>query len=101
MANEGGNAEFSGTGYSPVKIYTKPFHFHTWEIIINGSPTGVDVRLQGSLTGRGWGDLDVYTGLTSVSRHAVNKLIRQVRVQVVTLSGGTAPTIEAIWESGD
>jgi len=69
------------------------FDKHTWQMTLTGSPTGVDVTLQGSIDDSNWFELDRTTSTSAEMRHVVNKPVRYVRGYVTTLSGGTSPTV--------
>jgi len=67
---------------------------HTWVVIINGTSTGTHCRLQGSLDGTNWFDLDDYTNSESWMRHVVNKPVRYVRVYVDSLGGADSVDVQ-------
>lgn len=68
---------------------------HTAELIVTGAPTTCTYRLQGSRDGITWFNLsaaDVSCVATTVAFES-NKPAVTVRGNLVTLTGGTAPTI--------
>lgn len=68
------------------------FDTHTWTIILTGAPATLQVDLEGSIDGTNWFPLDSYTGLITAMRHVVNKAIRQIRANLITLTG-VNPTV--------
>lgn len=65
----------------------------SWEIVIIGAPTAVQVDLEGSINNSTWYSLDSSTTLTSEMRHVVNKPVNFIRGNLITLTAGTAPTV--------
>lgn len=66
-----------------------------------GSPTTVTIALEGSLDGVVFFILDTATYTTVANMNfAVDKPVNYVRLNLTTLSGGTAPTVTAIYEGG-
>ena len=49
------------TGDGSVKNLQRPYHRHTWQIIVTGSPSSSSVTLQGSLDNVVWTVLDTST----------------------------------------
>lgn len=70
---------------------------HTWEIVVTGAPSAVNVKLQGSLNGTTWYDLADSTTLTSEMKHLANKTVLYIRAKLVTLTGGSSPTVTVRW----
>lgn len=75
---------------------------HAIQVSATGSPTGLVVKLQGSLNGTNWFTLatwDITAPLASGDMLFVTgKPVNQVRADCTTLSGGTSPTVSA-WVS--
>ena len=67
----------------------------TWQQINNASSANPDIRLQGSIDGTNWFDLDISTSIGSEMRHVVNKPVRYYRVNVVSLGDATQVTVRA------
>ncbi len=67
----------------------------TWEIVITGAPTAIQVDLQGSLDGVNWYQIDTYNTVANTLRFVVDKRVRFVRANLITLTGGTSPTVTA------
>jgi hypothetical protein len=67
---------------------------HTVAAVVTGSPAACTVRLEGSVDGTNYFDLSGAQTCTSTTMfHVVDRVVVFVRVRVVTLSGGTAPTV--------
>ncbi len=82
----------TGAGNSVDLMHT--YKDYSWQIELTGSPTSIEVRLEGSIDGTNWGILDLITDPSAAGlRHVVNKPIQYIRANVVTLSGGTNPTV--------
>lgn len=90
---------FSATGAGDAH-WVYGCNTHTWQTIITGSPTSVTVRLEGSIDGTNWFQLDESTSLTNEMRHIAYKLATQVRANLITLSGGSTPTVTVTSVSG-
>lgn len=91
-------------GISPTwDVRMKPRH-HTVEIEVTGAPTAVTLSLEGSLTKNGFESLadHILTAeeLTAgrAMFHVADKTVRAVRLNLLLLTGGTAPTITAHYE---
>ncbi|KKN58443.1 hypothetical protein LCGC14_0552560 [marine sediment metagenome] len=69
----------------------------TWQYKTTGSPTGVNIRLEGSLDGTNWevvGTAQTDTsGMLVYSTTAIP--LSFTRIQLITLTGGTNPTVTA------
>lgn len=69
---------------------------HTVQVTVTGSPTACTVRLEGSLDGVTYFDLSGSQACTAnVMFHVVQRPVLWVRVYLVTLAGGTSPTVAA------
>jgi len=79
------------------------FVSHTVQVMVTGSPTVVVVDLEGSLNGVTWFQLQQYTfdaaDITAQAAlfHQNDKLVDYVRLNLITLTGGTAPTVVGLW----
>ena len=82
-------AASTGAGKSFITLASK----HTWEIVVSGAPTALQVDLEGSLDATNWYTLDSSTITTSEMRHLVNKPVKYIRANLTTLSGGTTPKV--------
>ena len=77
---------------------------HTVQATITGAPTAVTVDLEGSVDGSTWVALDTHAfsagelTATKAMWHIVNKVVKHVRANLTTLTGGTSPTVTAKWE---
>ncbi|MDP2362896.1 MAG: hypothetical protein Q8M94_03900 [Ignavibacteria bacterium] len=83
----------TGTGAGVSNTLKALFGKMTWEIVVTGDPTVVQVDLEGSINNSTWYALDSSTTLTSEMRHVVNKPVNYVRANLITLTAGTAPTV--------
>lgn len=68
---------------------------HTSQLVVTGAPTGCTYRLQGSNDSVTWFDISAsdITCTSSTVSHTVDKPSLYVRGNLLTLSGGTAPTV--------
>jgi hypothetical protein len=70
---------------------------HTMQTTVSGAPATVSVNLEGSLAAAGpWAVLANSTSTTGDVQTASGKAVRYVRANLVTLTGGTAPTVTAL-----
>lgn len=76
-----------------VDLSSSPLRHHAWEIVVTGAPTASEVHLQGSLDNTNWYTLDTSTTTSSELRFVVDKPVRFVRANWISVSGGTAPTV--------
>lgn len=88
------------TGAGTSAALTVAASTHTYHVIVTGSPTSVNVDLEGSIDGVTWFVLDSSTTTTSEMRHVVNKLVENIRANLTTLTGGTSPTVTVEITSG-
>lgn len=69
---------------------------HTLQTTVTGGPSGVTVTLQGSLSAAGpWLTLATSTSTTGDVQTATGKAVRYIAADLVTLTGGTTPTVTA------
>ncbi len=66
-----------------------------WEVLVGGTAAGLRVDLEASLDDTNWYQLDTYTSTTSTMRWVIDKPAFFLRVNVVTLTAGAAPTVTA------
>lgn len=70
---------------------------HTMQTTVTGAPATVSVNIEGSLAAAGpWAVLANSTSTTGDVQTASGKAVRYVRANLVTLTGGTAPTVTAL-----
>lgn len=70
------------------------FSKHTIVMASTGNPTTVSVTLEGSHDGVNWFDAGAPTITLSVTKATVDThLLRYVRANLITLSGGSSPTV--------
>jgi hypothetical protein len=94
----------TGTGASASLALRKIVEGHTVQINITGSPTAVTVDIEGSLDNSNWSRVLTsamsaaeLTAGTSIA-HVEDKPVRFVRLNLITLTGGTSPTVTALYE---
>lgn len=63
-----------------------------WDVIVTGGPATLRVDIEGSLDGTNWFQLDTYTSTASTLRFVVDKPVKYVRANLVTLTGGSSPS---------
>jgi len=80
----------AGTGYDTVVGYEK----WTWQVISDSSGTAHDVRLQGSIDNSNWFDLDQSNTTGNEMRHVVNKSVRYIRANVVSMGDATSISVK-------
>jgi hypothetical protein len=70
---------------------------HTMQTKSTGTPATVSITLQGSLDGSTWATLATSTSTTGDMQQAVDKPVRYLRANLGTLTGGTTPTVTAMF----
>jgi len=85
---------FTATGAGSSNDVYPAYKIITWQINSNSSGTAHDVRLQGSLDNSNWFDLDQSNTTGNEMRHVVNKPVRYLRVNVVSM--GDASEIKVL-----
>jgi len=68
----------------------------TWQVNSDSSTTAHDVRLQGSLDNSNWFDLDTSNTTGNDMRHVVNKPVRYLRVNVVSMGDASSISVKAM-----
>ena len=68
----------------------------TWQVNSNSSGTAHDVRLQGSLDGSNWFDLDRSNTTGNEMLHVANKPVRYLRANVVSMGDATEIKVLAL-----
>lgn len=98
----------TATGAGSVHIVRPRPSKHTVAATMGGTvvATAVTVDLEGSLDNSTWFSLDSHpftaAEITAEAAmfHVVSRPVRYVRLNLVTLTGGTAPTVTGKYESG-
>lgn len=72
-----------------------PLHY-TWATTITGTPSGVTLNLEGSIDGTNWYQIDQSISTSGEMRSVVNRAVRWVRLNLLSLTGGTSPTVTGI-----
>ena len=85
---------FTGTGAGSSNDVYPAYKTITWQVNSNSSATAHDVRLQGSLDGSNWFDLDTSNTTGSELRPPVNWPVRYLRANVVSM--GDASEIKVL-----
>lgn len=77
---------------------------HTVQATVTGSPTAVQIDLEGSLDGTTWYKLAAHNfSAGDISNqntmfHVSSKMVTYVRVNVISLTGGSSPTITVLYD---
>lgn len=68
---------------------------HTWQVKISGdTPTSITVKLQGSINGDDWFDIDESTNINGEVRYVTNKPVDMVRAYyTMTTEGSTSVSV--------
>ena len=92
----------TGAGSSwPLRMGVKE---HTVQATFTGNPTAVSIILEGSLDEQTWYQLAVHNALgdditnQQTMFHVTSKLVNAVRINLSTLTGGSSPTVTALYE---
>lgn len=94
----------TATGASTTHVVRMKPRNHTVQFTITGAPTAVTMDLEGSLDDTTWISLasHIMTAAeltaTAAMFHVVDKPVRYVRLNLTTLTAGTAPTVTALYE---
>lgn len=92
------------TGAGEPLTFTKLWKDHTVQVTTTGAPTAVTIDLEGSLDNATFFVLasHVFTAgeLTDSKAmfHVIDKVVRNVRLNLSTLTGGSSPTVTALYE---
>ena len=86
---------FTGAGAGSSNDVYPGYKTVTWQINSDSSGTAHDVRLQGSLDNSNWFDLDVSSTTGNEMRHVINKPVRYLRVNVVSMGDASSITVKA------
>lgn len=83
------------TATGTTALYNVPGNdIHTMQAIVTGSPASCTVHLEGSIDSTHWFDLSGdQTCTSSMMFHVVARSVLYVRGNLITLSGGTSPTV--------
>ena len=80
---------------------------HTYQVNTTGDPSAGVVDLEGSLDGVNWLQLDRMTidageiTADTAIRHVIEKVVNNVRLNLITLTAGTAPTVTGFYAGDD
>jgi hypothetical protein len=66
-----------------------------WEVRVTGSPTAMQVDLEGSLDNTNWYQIDTYNTVANALREVTQRGAKFIRARLVTLTGGSSPTVTA------
>ncbi len=67
----------------------------SWEVRVTGAPTALQVDLEGSLDNTNWYQIDTYNVVANTLREVTQRGAKFIRARLVTLTGGTSPTVTA------
>jgi len=87
---------FSGTGAGSSRDIYPAYRIITWQINSDSSATAHDVRLQGSLDNSNWFDLDTSNTTGNELRFVVDKPVRYLRVNVVSMGDASSISVKAL-----
>ena len=73
----------------------------TYSVVVSGAPSAVTLNLEGSIDNISWFTLDTSTTTTSEMRHIANRGVHYVRGNLVTLTGGSSPTVTVKISAGE
>ena len=96
--------EVEATGASSIKALPFLVAKHTVQVTTTGEPTAVTVDLEGSLDGVTFFVLSshAFSGAEITAEaamfHVVDKPVNFVRLDLTTLTGGTDPTVTALYD---
>lgn len=94
----------TSTGVSsswPLRMGVKE---HTVQATFTGDPTAVTILLEGSLDEQTWYQLAVHNAIgddltnQQTMFHVTSKLVNAIRINLSTLTGGTSPTVTALYD---
>ena len=102
VANVGTSNPFaaqSGTGQTATFDPKVVPGNHSIQLVVTGSPTGCTYRLQGSNDGTNWYNISAadITCTSTTQAYEQNKPARLLRGNLLTLSGGSSPTVTLIY----
>ena len=89
------------SGSWPLRMGVKE---HTVQATFTGDPTAVSIILEGSLDEQTWYQLAIHNTLgddlvnQQTMFHVTSKLVNAVRINLSTLTGGSSPTVTALYE---
>lgn len=77
-------------------------NYHTVQVTVTGSPSACTVRLEGSLDNVNFFDLSgSQTCTSSTMFHVDGKPVSYVRANLLTLSGGTSPSVAVAYKGSN
>ncbi|RLG47479.1 MAG: hypothetical protein DRN92_03130 [Thermoproteota archaeon] len=90
---DSGNITVRATGTTSTIDSVTGFEKHTWTQTNDASSSAPEIKIEGSLDGSNWFELDTSTAIGSEMRHVVNKPVRYIRFNVVSLGDATSITL--------
>jgi len=88
------------TGAGSTFTFNNGYTSHSWQVESDASSTAFTVKLQGSIDGSTWFDLDEYTGTNNTLRHVVNKPAKYIRAYVVDMGDASSITVKYLGVRG-
>ncbi|MCH7759854.1 hypothetical protein IIA15_00410 [candidate division TA06 bacterium] len=86
-------AAVTSTGFCPSGQLSNLEPRYTYTVIVTGAPSVVVLELEGSLDDVEFFLMDTSNTTTREMRHVINRSVHFLRGSLVTLTGGTAPTV--------
>ncbi|HYE59423.1 MAG TPA: hypothetical protein VD948_13000 [Rhodothermales bacterium] len=68
---------------------------HRWLFTITGSPTNIRIDIEGSLDDSTWFDINCWNLVSDGTLYIPNPQVYYARANLVTLTGGSSPTVTA------
>jgi len=90
---DSGDITVTGTGATSTISLVTGLTNHTWTQTNNASSTAPNIKLQGSIDGSNWFDLDTSTTIGSEMRHVALKPVRYIRFYVASMGDASSITL--------
>ena len=84
------------TGTTASRDTKNGFDKWTWHILTDASASNTTVRLEGSIDDTNWFILDEWEGTGNTMRHIVNKPVRYIRINVVSMGDASSISV-MVW----
>ena len=85
---------FTATGAGEAVDTHTGFAKWTWQIITDASATACTVKLQGSIDGTNYFDLDEWSGTGNTMRHVIDKPVRYIRAYVSDMGDASSISVK-------
>jgi len=90
---DSGDITVTATGTTSTIDTVTGFDKHTWTQMNDASSTAPEIKIEGSLDGSNWFELDKSTAIGSEMRHIANKPVRYIRFNVTSMGDATSITL--------